>query len=147
MISLCLQNNGLLKRAAKITTGREGFTLIETMVGMMIFAIGISAVLYLEVVAIRNHTRARVHVNEIHATSGVGEALKLAGWDDPQMQGSTDGIVYPASSLPIKDSDKITYTVYTNALVEGTRVAVATSKLETSAHLFSIGYVQTRIMN
>ena len=131
--------------ASKIVSRQEGFTLIEAMIGIMIFTVGISAVLYLEIAAINGHTRARVRVNEVHATSSVGEALKLMGWDDPEMACSVGGIFHPFSELPIRDNNNIGYIVYEGNLVENVRVVVATSRRGPNEIPYSIRYGQPRI--
>ena len=51
-----------------ILTDQQGFTLLETMVAMMIFLVGITSILFLEVSAINDHTRARDSAGEIHFT-------------------------------------------------------------------------------
>lgn len=124
----------------------QGFTLLETMVGMMIFTVGFSAVLYMQIAGIRAHARAREQVNEIHGTVGQLEALKMPSeWDTALLQGNAVGLYHSNADLPIKDLDTMTYTVFNDTLVADTQIIVVTNLRNPNAPMYSVRGILPRI--
>ena len=135
----------LLQKRLKLR-GNRGFTLLETMVGMMIFSVGFSAVLYLQVAGIRAHAQAREQVNEVHSTVGQLEALKVPSeWDSTLLQGDSVGLYHNATDLPIKELDTMTYTVFNDTLVADTQIVVVTNLRNPHAHMYSVRSIIPRI--
>jgi prepilin-type N-terminal cleavage/methylation domain-containing protein len=126
--------------------GNHGFTLLETMVGMMIFSVGFSAVLYMQVAGIRAHANAREQVNEVHGTVGQLEALKMPSeWNSALLQGDVVGLYHASNDLPIKDLDTMTYTVFNDTLVADTQIIVVTNLRDPNAQMYSIRGIIPRI--
>ena len=126
--------------------GNQGFTLLETMVGMMIFTVGFSAVLYMQIVGIRAHSRAREQVNEIHSTVGQLEALKMPSeWSSALLQGDSVGRYHASTDLPLKGLDTMTYTVFDQTLVADTKIIVVTNLRNPHAPMYSVRGILPRI--
>lgn len=124
------------------TDDNSGFTLLEVLVGMMIFAVGITGVLCMEVIAINGHARARDFVQEVHLTSAQNELVSSSfGKDDyqnPSAQGAYGGLANsdpeagdePHQS-PAGDCPTATYGVQQNNLVSGMRLIIMQNQRET----------------
>jgi prepilin-type N-terminal cleavage/methylation domain-containing protein len=126
--------------------GNRGFTLLETMVGMMIFSVGFSAVLYMQIAGIRAHAQSRDLVNEVHSTVGQLEALKVPSeWNSALLQGDAVGLYHAANDLPIKDKDTMTYTVFNDTLVADTQIIVVTNLRKPNAIMYSVRGIIPRI--
>ena len=126
--------------------GNQGFTLLETMVGMMIFTVGFSAVLYMQIAGIRAHSRARAQVNEIHSTVGQLEALKMPSeWNSALLQGDAAGQYHASTDLPLKGLDTMTYTVFNDTLVADTKIVVVTNVRNPTAPMYSVRGILPRI--
>jgi prepilin-type N-terminal cleavage/methylation domain-containing protein len=126
--------------------GNRGFTLLETMVGMMIFSVGFSAVLYMQVAGIRAHAQSREIVNEVHSTVGQLEALRMPSeWNTELLQGDGAGVYHAANDLPIKDKDTMTYTVFNDTLVADTQIIVVTNLRKANAQMYSVRAIIPRI--
>ena len=131
------------KKSARGHLGEQGFTLIETMIGLMIFAVGISAVLYMEVVGVNGHRRARVYADEVHGTSLQTESIiapEPYGSDD--LKGDDVGIYYPASRLPIKESGTTSYMVSSDVLVRDTKLIIVSNKRNANAKIYALRHVK-----
>lgn len=63
----------------------NGFTLIETLVAMVLFAIGILAVTTLQLSSIRGNTRANTLTLAGSAASDLSEELRSIAFDDPRL--------------------------------------------------------------
>lgn len=114
----------------------KGFTLIETMIGLAVFSIGILAVCTMTSTAIKGYTTARVNTTQVNRTTANTEALKQVGYEnsnvfsavgtDTAVQGSegtvlsyadTDGVVVRGTKLIVMQNTKIkggsgNYTLY-----------------------------------
>jgi prepilin-type N-terminal cleavage/methylation domain-containing protein len=135
-----------LHKRLKFRGNRGGFTLVETMVGMMIFTVGFTAVLYMQIAGIRAHVRAREQVNEIHSTIGQLEALKMPfRWNSELLQGDSVGLYHSNLDLPLKDLQTMTYTVFNDTLVADTQIIVVTNLRNPNAQMYSVRGILPRI--
>ena len=136
----------IIKKSGHDHLGEQGFTLIETMIGMMIFAVGISAVLYMEVVGISGHRRAREYADEVHGTSLQTESIIAPEpYSSDDLQGDDVGIYYPASSLPIKESNTTSYVVSSDVLVRDTKLIIVSNKRNPDAKIYALRHVKPYI--
>lgn len=64
---------------------KKGFTLIETMIAMGIFAIGILAVASLQITAFQGNRSARLHTEALSLAEQQLEELAARAYDSPQL--------------------------------------------------------------
>jgi len=73
-----------MKKSKQPTVGHlengQGFTLIETMISMLVFTFGILAVMTLTINAMNGFSRSRINSVEVNRTTLNLEALKEAGY-------------------------------------------------------------------
>ena len=102
------------------TTGREedGFTLIETMIALFVFTIGILAVMTMTLSSMRSFTRSRTTSTEVNRTALNLETLKGVGY-------SNSDVFTGAPSSPIgSDGTAVSYADTDNAVVFETKLIV-----------------------
>lgn len=114
----------------------KGFTLIETMIGLVVFSVGILAVCTMTIVAINAYNTARTNTTQVNRTTANTEALKQVAYEnsnvfsavgtDTSVQGDegavlsysdTDGVVVRGTKLIVMQNNKIkggsgNYTLY-----------------------------------
>jgi prepilin-type N-terminal cleavage/methylation domain-containing protein len=98
----------------------QGFTLIETMIGLLIFTVGILGVSTMTVVAINSFTRAKTTSVEVSRTTSNTETLKQIGYENSSFF-NTDGT---STSVYGSDGAMVNYTDTDNAVVRGTKLIV-----------------------
>ena len=127
-------------RLFKTTMGNhDGFTLLETLIGLLIFTIGIVPVLYMQTVAVKEHADSRANVSMIQGAATqvetIGPSLR---YDDEEIEELGGNATYDYSSMPVGMSDEhkrelINYTVRQNELVRGLKMIYVTNKLTVDA--------------
>jgi prepilin-type N-terminal cleavage/methylation domain-containing protein len=124
----------------------KGFTLLETMIGMMIFAVGISAVLCMEVTAINDHIRSKDHVEKVQGAAMQSETIvkaflyndEAALVDDGGNSTTTDA--YGADAMPVHESnDHASYSVRNDQIVRDVRMIYMSNRVEVDAKKFTLG--------
>ena len=123
-----------------------GFTLLETMIGMMIFAVGISAVLYMEVKAINDHKRSQDHVEKVQGavmqSEVITEALLYNDEDKLEDDGgnATSPDTYGPSDMPVGDSkDYAGYRVSEGAIVSQVKMIYMSKKTNANDKKITLG--------
>ena len=130
-----------------------GFTLIETMVAMMIFAVGISAALYMQTIGINTHTQTRNHVDKAHGSVMQVETLNTAvPFDDPvymEDDGGNytpgDGDPFDKNDMPIRNNDgekkfdNASFTIRQDYIVQGIKMIYLSNKLKAEGKPYTLG--------
>lgn len=98
----------------------QGFTLIETMIGLLIFTIGILAVCSMTSTAIKGYVFARTNTVQVNRTTANTEALKHVGYENSNVF-STDGT---QTSVQGSDGTVISYGDNDGVVVAGTKLIV-----------------------
>jgi Tfp pilus assembly protein PilV len=101
-------------------TTNEGFSLIETMIGLFIFTVGILAVCSMTVTAINGFTKANTNSVEVNRTTANTETLKQIGYENSTFF-STDGTLMSAYG---SDGAVVNYADTDNAVIRGTKLVV-----------------------
>ena len=99
--------------------GSRGFTLIEVMIAMAIFSIGILAVGAMQINSTNTNTRARIHTEESTWVVDQIERLTALGYDDADLDAGDHAVVqgpYTVSwtvtdDSPVAGAKSITVTV------------------------------------
>jgi prepilin-type N-terminal cleavage/methylation domain-containing protein len=94
----------------------EGFTLIETMIALLLFTVGILAVMTMTLSAINGFTRSRITSTEVNRTALNMETLKMVNYNDTTIFAGVD------SSPTGSDSATVAYKDDNNAVVSGTKL-------------------------
>jgi prepilin-type N-terminal cleavage/methylation domain-containing protein len=89
--------------------GEQGFTLIETMIALLIFTIGIMAVMTMTITAMNGYSRSRISTTEVNRTCLNLEGVKQAGYTELGVFSGIQGGIY-------NDAE--------DAVVRGTRLVV-----------------------
>ncbi len=131
------------------TADKSGFTLLETMIGMMIFAVGITSALYMQVEGINAHTRSKQYVETTHGIVQQAEIIGLAlGYDDPQMEDDGgnatpgDSDYFGSGDMPIGGQEHASYTVRQDAVVQGIKMVYMSNRIKANANPYTVGRVQ-----
>ena len=126
--------------------GKCGFTLLETMIGMMIFAVGISAALYMQVEGINAHTRSKQHVEAAHGIVQQAETIGLAvGYDDQTLvdDGGNatpgDGDLFGTTEMPIQEQAYASYTVRRDDIVQDIKMVYMSNRIKAGAKAYTVG--------
>lgn len=111
------------------TAGNKGFTLIETLIGLMVFSIGTLAVMALTIGSMNDFANARTGNLEINKTALQLESLKHTGY--------RDNLFFDpgASTLPVVGSDGayMDYSYMDDAIVRGTKlIALQNTKIKSA---------------
>jgi prepilin-type N-terminal cleavage/methylation domain-containing protein len=102
----------------------NGFTLIEVMIGIMIFTVGILGVTALTMQAYRSYSTSRQSTREVNRTAISVEMLKHAGYfNDNVLQDDDDKAGTDPFYAPGTGND-VEYRVQDNAVVSGTKLIV-----------------------
>jgi prepilin-type N-terminal cleavage/methylation domain-containing protein len=126
--------------------GQEGFTLLEAVIAMMIFAIGISAALTMEVEGINMHTRSRDHVEKVQGAVLQNETIGLAlRYDDDTFLSHDGGSAafgdadpYGASDMPVRGHALTSYTVKQDDIVRQVKMIYLTNKRHNGDRAYTI---------
>lgn len=98
--------------------GKRGFTLLETLIALLVFTVGIMGVMTMVLTSINDFTRSRVTNTEVNRTCQNVETLKQAGYSNTEIFKGT-------SNSPVgSDAASVGYTDVENAVVYGTRLIV-----------------------
>jgi prepilin-type N-terminal cleavage/methylation domain-containing protein len=98
----------------------QGFTLIETMIGLCIFTVGVLAVSIMTVIAINGFSKAKISTVEVNRATANTETLKQVGYENSSFF-NTDGT---STSVYGSDGAMVNYTDTDNAVVRGTKLIV-----------------------
>jgi prepilin-type N-terminal cleavage/methylation domain-containing protein len=115
-------------------SGQMGFTLLETMIGMMIFAVGITAVLSMQMTAINAHTTSRAQVVNVHDAVLQSETVVPAYlYNDEEMLGDDGGNfttpdTYDAADMPVKGNAYASYSVRNGYIVSQVKMVYLSNK-------------------
>jgi prepilin-type N-terminal cleavage/methylation domain-containing protein len=129
----------------RVKRGHRGFTLIEVLIAMAIFSIGILAVGTLQITSTNSNASARIHTEEY--TWVVDRIERLTGLDyDHDDLVATEP---PATPLPPYSVDQAPYTVswrvWDDTPVAGAkRIAVTVDGSHSRAREFSIVFIKAR---
>ncbi len=131
-------------------TDKRGFTLLETMIGMMIFAVGISAVLFMEVEGINMHSRSRDHVEKVQGAilqnETIGPALRydddmsLLHDDSNATYGESDP--YGEADMPVRGYANASYTVKQDEIVRQVKMVYLTNKRSPNEKAYTITWAK-----
>lgn len=102
------------------TAHDQGFTLIETMIGLLIFTVGILAVCTMTSTAIKGYTFARTNTTQVNRTTANTEALKHVGYENDNVF-STDGT---ETNVQGSEGAVLSYADSDNVVVDGTKLIV-----------------------
>jgi Tfp pilus assembly protein PilV len=110
------------KISIHFTPGRgfnnQGFALLETMIALVVFTVGILAVMTMTITAMGGFTRARTTSVEVNRTTLNLETLKQVGYRNTN-------IFTGAQTSPMgSDGDSVGYNDTVNAVVRETRLIV-----------------------
>ena len=138
-------------RRLKTTVGNhDGFTLLETMIGMVVFIVGIVPIMYMQVAAFKDHADSRKNVTMIQGTVSQAEVL-VSSWryDDDKVEAlggnETYGYVDMPVGVPHEDGDAVNkqdlvaYTVETNGLVPGLKMAYISNRINAKGKMYVLG--------
>lgn len=98
--------------------GKQGFTLIEVLIGLFLFTFGILAVMAMTITAMHGYIRSRISNTEVNRTTLNVEVLKHAGYTgkDKIFEGE-EGDGNPLGS----DGDAVGYAYENDAVVRGAK--------------------------
>lgn len=123
-------------RNLKATIGsHDGFTLLETMIAMVIFAVGIVPILYMQTIAVKDHADSRRNVTMIQGAvtqaETIGPSLKYSA---PEFDAGDANTTYEYDSMPVgvpdvKKQGLISYQVRSNELVRGLKIVYVSNKI------------------
>ena len=120
----------------------QGFTLIETIIGLLIFTIGILAVCSMTSTAIKGYVFARTNTTQVNRTTANTEALKHAGYENSNVF-STDGT---QTSVQGSDGTVISYGDNDDVVVAGTKLIVMeNSKIKGASGEYTLYYTKPLI--
>ncbi len=74
--------HSLFKTRSRLSD-RKGFTLVEAMIGLLVFTVGILGMLKFQAVSINSNTAAHTSTDNTNAGVSVIERLFALGWDEP----------------------------------------------------------------
>lgn len=120
----------------------QGFTLVETLIGLLIFTVGILAVCTMTSTAIKGYTFARISTTQVNRTTANTEALKQVGYENGNVF-STDGT---ATSVQGAEGAVMSYADSDNVVVDGTKLIVMqNSKIKGSLGDYTLYYTKPLI--
>jgi Tfp pilus assembly protein PilV len=102
----------------------NGFTLIEALIGILVFTVGILAVSAMAIQANKTYSTSRQSTREVNRTALSVEPLKHAGYSndnvlqDDDDKAGTDPFYAPGTG------NEVEYRVQDNAVVSGTKLIV-----------------------
>jgi prepilin-type N-terminal cleavage/methylation domain-containing protein len=120
-----------LKRSAG---KNEGFTLLETMIAMLIFAVGISAVLTMQTTGIDQHTRSKKNVASVQGAVIESETITEAILYNDDTYLSDDGgnttmtDTYGEVDMPVRGFDQSSYCVRNGLIVSDVAMIYMSNK-------------------
>jgi len=119
--------------------GSRGFTLIEVLIALGIFSIGIMAVGALQITSTNSNTRARIHTEEYSWVVDQIERLTALSYDDAAL----DADANPHSV--VQGPYTVSWTVVDNAPVTGAkRIAVTVTGSHHQARPIRIDFIKAR---
>ena len=119
--------------------GSRGFTLIEVLIALGIFSIGIMAVGALQITSTNSNTRARIHTEEYSWVVDQIERLTALSYDDAAL----DADANPHSA--VQGPYTVSWTVVDDAPVTGAkRIAVTVTGSHPRARPIRIDFIKAR---
>lgn len=115
-------------------SGQMGFTLLETMIGMMIFAVGFTAVLSMAMTAINAHTTSRAQVVNVHDAVMQSETVVPAYLYNDDVSLGDDGgnfttpDTYGTADMPVKGTANASYSVRDGYIVSQVKMVYLSNK-------------------
>jgi len=117
--------------------GRQGFTLMEVMIALAIFSIGILAVGTMQINSANSNTGARIHTEESTWLVDRIERMTALSYDDPDLAEGTHSVVQGAYT--------ISWTVVDDSPVEGAkRIAVTATGSHSRSRPITIDFIKAR---
>jgi type IV pilus assembly protein PilV len=128
-------------------TGSRGFTLIEVLMAMVIFSVGILAVGAMQINATNTNTGARIHTEESTWVVDQIERLTALDYNDPGLDETIPPP--PAAELPphtdVQGPYTISWTVEDDSPVAGTkRITVTATGAHRRARPITIEFIKAR---
>lgn len=80
-----------LKIASKYSKGTDGMTLLETMIALLVFSIGVLGVASMQVCGMSNNARALANTYDSAAACQYLETISVLPFDDPLLSDPDDG--------------------------------------------------------
>jgi prepilin-type N-terminal cleavage/methylation domain-containing protein len=118
-------------------TGRRGFTLIEVLMAMAIFSVGILAVGAMQINSANSNTGARIHTEEYTWVVDRIERLTALGYDD--------AILAAGNRSVVQGPYTISWTVVDDSPVAGAkRIAVTATGSHHRARPVTIDFIKAR---
>ncbi len=107
-----------LKQSSARSKNEKGFTLIEVMVAMGIFAVGILAVASMQITAFQGNRSARLRTEAVTRAAEYMENLVTQGYDTISGGSATEGEIdilwTVADDTPVSDTRTVTVTATWN---------------------------------
>jgi prepilin-type N-terminal cleavage/methylation domain-containing protein len=121
-------------------TGSRGFTLIEVLMAMAIFSIGILAVGTMQIHSANSNTGARIHTEEYTWVVGQIERLTALDYDDDALSDDVN-VTHSVDQGPYT----VSWTVWNDSPVEGAkRIAVTAIGAHPRARPITIDFIKAR---
>jgi type IV pilus assembly protein PilV len=117
--------------------GRQGFTLMEVLIALAIFSLGILAVGAMQINSTNSNTGARIHTEESTWLVDRIERLAALSYDDPDLTAGTHTVVQGAYT--------ISWTVADDSPVAGAkRIAVTATGAHPRSRPITIDFIKAR---
>jgi len=113
---------------------QRGFTLVETMIALMIFTVGFTAVLTMQMTAIKAHTTSREHVTNVQNAVMESETVVPAYlFNDEDHLGDDGGNfttpdTYDGADMPVQGVANASYSVRNGYIVSQVKMVYLSNK-------------------
>ena len=128
------------RHAAKMLSGkkgRQGFTLMEVLIALAIFSLGILAIGTMQINSANSNTGARIHTEESTWLVDRIERMAALSYDDPDLAAGAHSVVQGAYT--------ISWTVVEDSPVAGAkRIAVTATGAHPRSRPLTINFIKAR---
>ena len=113
---------------------QRGFTLVETMIALMIFTVGFTAVLTMQMTAIKAHTTSREHVTNVQNAVMESETVVPAYlYNDEDHLADDNGNfttpdTYDGADMPVQGVENASYCVRDGYIVRQVKMVYLSNK-------------------